>query len=352
MKKVIITGVTGQDGSLMADYLLENFNDIEVHGCHRRLSVPNHANIKHLANNPRFNLIEADVTDQFSIRNAINSVKPDYFINFAANSFVGNSWSMAVNHFETNCLGVLYALESLKEICPNVRFYNAGSSEQFGNVDYSPQDLDHPFKPRSPYGASKCAAHHLLKVYRESFNMYAVQGILFNHEGVRRGEEFLTRKVTKGVARINHAIANLQAFKPIELGNIYSKRDWSDAEDFVRGVWLMLNQNEPKDYILSSNETHTIKEFIDLAFERAGIAGEWVGEGLDERYIIPNHMLDTCDLKSSVLVSINKEFYRPAEVDLLWGNSAAARKELGWKPEISFEQLVNRMVDRDILELS
>lgn len=349
MKKVLITGVTGQDGSLMADFLLNNFNDIQVYGAQRRLSVPNTQNIKHLLSNPRFKLIELDTTDAESINNSVTEIKPDYFINFAANSFVGNSWKMPINHMQTNAMGVLYCLESIKNIVPTCRFYNAGSSEQFGDVEYSPQDIKHPFKPRSPYGVSKCTAHHLVKVYRESYNLYAVQGILFNHEGVRRGEEFVTRKITKNVARISNAIKYDLKYEPLELGNIYSKRDWSDAEDFVKGVWLMLNQDKSKDYVLASNETHSIKEFIELSFKHAGIQGKWKGEGLNEKFVLYKYKQEKSFYEDEpILMRINPQFYRPAEVDLLWGNSDEARKELGWKPEVSFEKLVEKMTLNDI----
>jgi GDPmannose 4,6-dehydratase len=347
MKTALITGVTGQDGSLMVDFLLKN-TDLNIIGTARRLSVPNHENINHLKDEKRFRLIDLDVTDSENISEVIQKEKPDYFINFAANSFVGNSWSMPVNHMQTNCMAVLHQLEAIKKHAPHCRYYNAGSSEQFGNIDYCPQDINHPFKPRSPYGAAKCSAHHLVKVYRESYNLYAVQGILFNHEGVRRGEEFVTRKITKGVARIYHAIKNKKSFQPLSLGNIFAERDWSDAEDFVEGIWLMLNQDNPKDYVLSSNETHSIKDFIDLAFEHAKIEGVWIGLGKNSRYIIPNYVADIADIRSQVLVEINELFYRPAEVDILLGDSTPARKELGWNPKTSFSQLVKKMVDNDI----
>lgn len=339
MKKIIITGATGQDGSLMADFLLTSA-DCFVYASHRRLSVENHDNIQHLKSHPRFQTIELDITDPENINQVIREIKPDYFINFAANSFVGNSWKMPINHMQTNCMGVLYCLEAIRNFSPNTRFYNAGSSEQFGDVIYSPQDINHPFRPRSPYGAAKCAAHHLVKVYRDSYNIYAVQGILFNHEGVRRGEEFVTRKITKNVARIHNSKAEGKAFLPMELGNLDAKRDWSDAEDFVHGVWLMLNQEKPKDYVLSANETHSVREFIELAFKAAFIDGEWVGNGLDEVFI---------DSKTKQkLVVINPAFYRPAEVELLWGDSTLARTELGWKPKTSFKQLVEKMVAADL----
>lgn len=350
-KTIIITGVTGQDGSFMADFLLKDPNNL-VYGAHRRLSIPNHKNISHLIGNENFKLIELDVTDSENVNSVIRELQPDYYINFSANSFVGNSWVMPINHMQTNCMGVLYALEAIRKFSPTTKFYNAGSSEQFGDVVTVPQTIDHPLRPRSPYGASKCAAHHLVKVYRESYNLYAVQGILFNHEGTRRGEEFVTRKITKGVSRILKAIKSNQPFDPIELGNIYSKRDWSDAEDFVEGVWLMMNQDKPKDYVLSSGETHEIKEFIDLAFEYAGIECYWIGSGLEEKLCIPNYVLDISSVKNSVLVSINQKFYRPAEVDLLLGDSTEARTELNWVPRTSFEGLVKKMVLKDIEECS
>jgi GDPmannose 4,6-dehydratase len=345
--KALITGVTGQDGSFMADFLLKNTN-LDVIGTARRLSVPNHENIKHLKDEKRFRLIDLDVTDSENISEVIQKEKPDYFINFAANSFVGNSWSMPVNHMQTNCIAVLHQLEAIKKHAPHCRYYNAGSSEQFGDVNYCPQDINHPFKPRSPYGVAKSAAHHLVKVYRESFDLYAVQGILFNHEGIRRGEEFVTRKITKNVARIYHSIKNGQPFSPLKVGNIFSERDWSDAEDFVEGIWLMLNQEKPKDYILSSNECYQIKEFIELAFSAAKIEGQWVGLGENMKYIIPNYILEISNLNSLVLVEIDKDFYRPAEVDILLGDSTPAREELGWKPKTCFYDLVKKMVDNDI----
>jgi GDPmannose 4,6-dehydratase len=343
MKTILITGVTGQDGSHMVDYLLKNAPDYLIFGGVRRLSVKNHDNIKHIDNH-RFKLINLDITDSHSIEEAVTTYKPDYFINFAANSFVGTSWSMPANHMNTNTMGVLYCLEAIRKYSPLTKFYNAGSSEQFGDVLYSPQDENHPFRPRSPYGASKCAAHHLVKVYRESYNLYAVQGILFNHEGIRRGEEFVTRKITKNVVRIKKAMEAGCSFNPLILGNINSKRDWSDAEDFVDGVWKMLNQQKPQDYVLASGETHTIKEFVEEAFSCVGIKGIWLGEGLDEKY--------TWEVdKKTTLVTISEYYYRPAEVELLMGNAVRAKKELNWVPKSNFFDLVNKMIINDYEKL-
>ena len=240
MKKIIVTGVTGQDGSHMVDYLLKN-TDHTIIGGVRRLSVKNHENIAHLRDNPRFFLIDLDVTDAQNTDRVIAEHQPDYFINFAANSFVGSSWEMPINHMETNTLAVLHQLEAIHRHVPHCRYYNAGSSEEFGDIIHSPQTEDHPLRPRSPYGASKCAARHLVKVYRDSYNLYAVQGWLFNHEGVRRGEEFVTRKITKNIGRIFGEFAQGQKIKPLQLGNLDATRDWSDAEDFVDGIWKMLN---------------------------------------------------------------------------------------------------------------
>ena len=349
MKKVIITGVTGQDGSHMADFLLKN-TDHTIIGGVRRLSVKNHQNIEHLLENERFFLIDLDVTDAENIDRVIFKHKPDYFINFAANSFVGSSWEMPVNHMQTNCMAVLHQLEAIRKHSPKCRYYNAGSSEEFGDVICEPQTEEHPLRPRSPYGASKCAARHLVKVYKDSYDLYAVQGWLFNHEGTRRGAEFVTRKITQNVARIAGEYANKKTFKPLMLGNIDSKRDWSDAEDFVDGIWRMLNQEkywthvwkkQPDDYVLSSNETHSIKEFIEEAFNFAGFhrgVCRWEGIGKDAKYY---HGED-------LLMEVDSQFYRPAEVDLLWGDSDRARRELGWKPKTNFIQLVNKMVKYDM----
>ena len=338
-KIILVTGVTGQDGSYMVDYLLSNTSH-EIYGMVRRSSNLNTINISHVLDNPRFHLVTGDLSDNQSLDSLVKEIKPDYFINLAAQSFVGSSWQIPEQTFDVGAVGVLRCLEAIRKHVPNCKFYNAGSSEELGNVDYSPQDERHPLKPRSPYGAAKAAARHIVKVYRESYNLYAIQGLLYNHESERRGAEFVTRKITKGVARIKNAIDHNIPFAPLELGNIDSKRDWSHAADFVEGIWKMLNQDQPKEFLLSSGETHTVREFIELAFESAGIKHSWSGHGIDETLT---------DNDGSILVKINPEFYRPAEVDLLWGDSSTARIELAWVPKIPFKNLVKRMVDNDIL---
>jgi len=382
-KKVVVTGVTGQDGSHMVDYLLEN-TEHDIFGMVRRASKPDYSNLAGALKNPRFQLIVGDLSDSQSVDKVVEKVKPDYFINLGAQSFVASSWEVPEQTLDVNATGVMRCLEAIIRHVPNCRFYNAGSSEEFGDVQYSPQDEKHPLRARSPYGASKIAARQVVKTYRESFNLYAVQGILFNHEGPRRGEEFVTRKITKGVARIKYAIDNNLPFKPIELGNLDAKRDWSHAKDFVDGIWRMLNQEcrkgfmgkyygdrldcgrsteeawyrewyakNIKEYVLSSNETHSIREFIELAFKEAGFSGWWVGVGVGERYEAQKYLSDkdntsACFMENPVLVKVNPEFYRPAEVDLLLGDSSLARKELGWSPKYNFQSLVKEMVAEDI----
>lgn len=337
--KVLITGITGQDGSNMVRFLLEKEKSIEIYGCTRRLSVKNHENINDIKDK-RFKLINLDLSDQQSIINATKSIMPDYIINFAAQSFVGESWNTPIQTFTTNTLSVMYFLEAVRQYVPKCRFYSAGSSEEFGDVDYVPQDIKHPCKPRSPYGASKCAARHIVKVYRDSYDLYAIHCILFNHEGIRRGKEFVTRKITSNIARIKNEIINGLPVVPFQLGNIFTKRDWSDSEDFVEAVWIMLNQEKPREYVLSSNETHTVKEFIELSCESAELDYEW--KNLDDELNIKLYV------DGNEILNISEEHYRLAEVDLLYGDSSETRKAINWQPKINFRELVDRMVKNDL----
>ena len=341
--KILISGVTGQDGSNMVKFLLNKYNskdNITIYGGVRRLSVKNHENIENI-DDSRFKLVNLDLVDQQSIINNIKNINPDYVINFAAQSFVAESWNSPINTFTTNTLSVMYFLEAIREYCPKCRFYSAGSSEEFGDVDYSPQDIKHPCKPRSVYGASKCSARHLVKVYRESYNLFAIHCILYNHEGISRGKEFVTRKITSNIARIKNEYSKGLEITPFELGNIYAKRDWSDSEDFVEAVWIMLNMAEAKEYLLSSNETHSIKEFIDLSCEYAELGVEWK-EDLD------NPEKTCLLLNNKIIMSISSKFYRPAEVEILHGDSTETRKQLNWSPRYTFKDLVKRMIENDI----
>ncbi len=367
---VFVTGVTGQDGSHMVDYLLRETNAHVIGGA-RRLSVENHVNVRHLENESRFQLVNFDLTDSHSIYKIIEYAKPDYFINFAAQSFVASSWDFARQTWECNSTAVLDCLEAIKRLQPNCRFYNAGSSEEFGNVAYSPQDENHPARPRSPYGASKCAARTLIKVYRESYGIYAVQGWLFNHEGTRRGEEFVTRKITKAIANIFDAIVNDKPIVPLELGNIDAQRDWSDAEDMMDGVWRMLNQDKYskkglgihtswprptdtkqiakyiKDYVVGTGEKHTIREFVEKAFSFVNIHGKWEGTGVDEVFYYDGKP-GSWEGRSLVLVKINPKFYRPAEVESLIANPTKIKDELGYVSKTTFDGLVDKMISNDL----
>lgn len=351
IKKVIISGASGQDGSYMAEYLLKNTENTIIVAL-RRTSQPILANLSHVLGNPRVKVVTLDLCDGEAIRRLIREERPDYFINLAAQTFVADSWMHPVVHMQTNAMSLIHILEAVKEYVPKCRVYSAGSSEEFGDVKYSPQDEKHPMSPRSVYGVSKCAAHHICKVYRESYGIYVVHGILFNHESERRQEYFVSRKISLGVARIYHALRLHQSFESIELGNVDSKRDWSHAEDFIDGIWKMLNQDveKPWEYVLASNETHSVREFVGLAFNEAGIDGDWIKNDNPEKEVFVRTIMYPNGVKVGMgcLVRINPKFYRPAEVELLHGDSTRARKELGWTPKISFPELVQRMVKSDI----
>jgi len=352
MKKVIVTGITGQDGSHMCDYLIKKLNkeklDIKIFGSVRRISVKNHENILHLEGDPNFELIDMDLNDAHSIRDAIIDIKPDYFINFAAQSFVAGSWKYPIQTWGTDADSVLHILESIRRFAPLCRFYNAGSSEEFGDVIYSPQDAAHPLRPQSPYGAAKCAARHLVRVYRESYNLYAIQGWLFNHEGVRRGLDFVTRKITYNVAKFKLALekSNLSHVEipSFSLGNLEAKRDWSDAEDFMDGVWRMLNQDKPKNYVLASGEMHTIRSFLEETLSCANIEYYKTGVEDKEKYFSKKG--------DHLIMSVDPKFYRPAEVHELCGDPSLAEKELGWARNTDFKGLVKKMYQSDYAKSS
>lgn len=345
-KKIIITGVTGQIASKLVKYLLKN-TDLEIIGTIRRLSVNNHRNLDDIEPSERFRLEQMDLSDPISICSLIEREKPEFFVNCAANSFVGTSWIYPVQHMEINAVGVLHQLDAIRKYSPHTRYLNMGSSEEFGDVKYSPQDENHPLSPRSPYGASKCSARFITKIYRESYNLFAVQPWNFNTESSKRGSEFLTRKVTLGVARIKHSIENKKDFEPICVGNISARRDWQSASDCCEALWLMLNQEKPTEYVIGSGETHSVREFIELAFKEAGIEGHWSFQGTVGNYVPPENEIFIESGTRDVLVKIDTKFCRPAEVDLLWADPSRIKKELGWWPKVSFNELIKEMVESD-----
>jgi len=312
--KALITGITGQDGSYLAELLLDK--GYEVIGMLRRTSTPNFERIRHLLE--RITLVGADLTDQTSLVTMLQEHRPTEVYNLAAQSFVYASFGQPVVTGDATGLGVTRLLDAIRVVDPSVRFYQASSSEMFGKVHAVPQNEETPFHPRSPYGVAKVYGHWITLNYRESYGMHASSGILFNHEGPRRGLEFLTRKVSNGVARIHHKVD-----KELVLGNIESKRDYGFAGDYVEAMWLMLQQDQADDYVVATGETHQIKEFVELAFARVGLNWE-------------DH------------VRISEEFFRPAEVDLLIGDPAKAKRVLGWEPKVGFQELVDMMVDADV----
>ena len=333
-KTAIITGVTGQDGSYLAELLLSK--GYQVYGLVRRTSQPTQGRslINHLLENDNFHLVNGDLTDQSSIDNAVKEVQPDEFYNLGAQSFVPESWRSPTMTADVTGLGALRCLEAIKLGKPDCKFYQAGSSEQYGEVREIPQNELTPFYPRSPYGCAKVFAYEITRNYRESYGLYACTGILFNHESPRRGLEFVTRKVTMTVARIS---SGLDEF--LSIGNVKAKRDWGFAGDYVEMQWRMLQQEEPEDFVVATGETHSVQDMIDLAFRRVGFDLTWSGEGVDTV---------ATDQNGVIRVKTNPKFFRPAEVDLLIGDYTLASQKLGWKPSTTFEELVNMMVDSDV----
>ena len=318
MPKALITGVTGQDGSYLAEFLLAK--GYEVVGMVRRTSHHSYERIDHLLD--RIEIVAADLLDQHSLTVVLQDTQPDEVYNLAAQSFVPTSWSQPVLTGEFTALGVTRILEAIRLVHPQARFYQASSSEMFGKVTETPQRETTPFYPRSPYGVAKVYGHWITVNYRESYDLYAVSGILFNHESPRRGIEFVTRKVTDGVARIKLGLA-----KELHLGNLDARRDWGYAGDYVEAMWLMLQQPTPNDYVVGMGETHSVRELVDIAFRHVGLDYT--------RHVVSD-----------------PRYYRPAEVELLLADPAKANRELGWKPRVSFEQLVTMMVDADLARLS
>jgi GDPmannose 4,6-dehydratase len=317
-KCALITGITGQDGSYLAELLLEK--GYEVHGMVRRSSTENFERIAHLVD--RIGLVQADLLDPTSLVEAVEDTRPTEIYNLGAQSFIPTSWNQPVLTAEFTAVGVTRLLEAIRRVDPDIRFYQASSSEMFGKVREVPQNEQTPFYPRSPYGVAKVYGHFITINYRESYGLFAVSGILFNHESPRRGLEFSTRKISDAAARIKLGLAD-----ELRLGNLDAKRDWGYAGDYVEGMWMMLQQDEPEDFVLATGEAHSVQEFVDIAFEYAG-------------------------LEQGRHVKTDPEFLRPAEVDHLVGDASKAREKLGWEPKLLFRELVEMMVEADIERLS
>ncbi|MEE3235228.1 MAG: GDP-mannose 4,6-dehydratase [Candidatus Latescibacterota bacterium] len=313
-KRALITGITGQDGSYLAEFLLEKGYD--VFGLIRRSSTVNFERISHIQHD--IELLSGDLLDQLSLTSALNTAQVEEVYNLGAQSFVPASWEQPMLTGEITGLGTTRLLEAIRSVDPNIRFYQASTSELYGKAQETPQSESTPFYPRSPYGVSKLYAHWITINYRESYDLYACAGILFNHESPRRGLEFVTRKITNGVARIKKGID-----KELRLGNLEARRDWGYAGDFVEAMWLMLQQDSPEDYVIATGKDRTIREFCEAAFGHVGL--DW-----------------------QEFVKVDEKFLRPAEVNILLGDSSKAQNQLGWKPRISFEEMVQMMVDRDL----
>ena len=341
-KVALITGITGQDGSYLAELLLEK--GYEVHGIIRRASTFNTKRIDHLYQDPheenvRLFLHYGDITDSSNLNRLIEKIRPDEIYNLAAQSHVGVSFDSPEYTAEATGVSTLRILDAIRESGVKTKFYQASTSELFGGLpETAPQSEKTPFYPKSPYGVAKLYSYWITVNYRESYDIFACNGILFNHESPRRGETFVTRKITRAAAAIHLGMQD-----KLYLGNLDAKRDWGHAKDYVEGMWRILQQDKPADFVLSMNETHTVREFVELAFAELGYEIEWQGEGVNEKGI---------DKKSGrVLVEVDPRYFRPAEVELLWGDSTKARTELGWEPKYSFMDLVKEMVQSDVEEL-
>lgn len=333
MKKAFISGISGQDGAYLAELLLSK--GYEVYGGERRSASGSIWRLDKLGISNDIQIIDFELSEFSNINNVIEKVQPDEFYNLAAQSFVGSSFDVPIMTSDVTGLGCLRVLESIRNFNKDIKFYQASSSEMFGKVQAIPQDENTPFYPRSPYGVAKLFGHWATINYRESYDMFACSGILFNHESPLRGEEFVTRKITKALSRIKLGLQD-----KLELGNLDAKRDWGFAGDYVQGMYKMLQHDTPDDYVLSTNETHSIRDFITLACDLLDIKLTWDGHGINEHAINKEN--------GKTIISINEKFYRPAEVDLLIGDSSKARKVLNWKNNVSFEKLVEMMIESDL----
>lgn len=335
-KTILITGLNGQLGQHLAKFFQEKHPEFKLIGTIRQKSYDNQPKIFDETSVEKETL---DLADSASIETIVSKYKPDYIFNTAALAHVGESWHAPLAYAQFDGVAVIHFLEAIRKHSPHSRFLNLGTSEEIERIS-------------SPYAAAKNYARHMIDLYRSSYNLYAIQPWVFNFESKLRGEKYVTRKITKGVARINRAIQNKESFEPIQLGNLNAYRSWQHAEDVAEGLWLIVNQiGEPKDwkpYILSGDDIHAIREFIEKAFSIVGIYGSWAGSEAEEKYIIDNHLNEIGEIKSQVLVSVSADFFRPLDVSCIYGDSSKARKELGWTPKHSFDDLLQEMIENDL----
>ncbi|MCP4201043.1 MAG: GDP-mannose 4,6-dehydratase [bacterium] len=336
-QKALITGITGQDGSYLAELLLAK--GYEVWGLIRRASISTTTRIDHISETAdqtggRFHLVDGDLGDASSLYRALRNIRPDEIYNLAAQSHVKVSFDVPEYTGDVTGLGVVRLLEAIRDLGSGTRFYQASSSEMFGKVFETPQTESTPLRPQSPYAAAKVFGHHIVRNYRQSYGLFAVSGILFNHESPRRGDTFVTRKITLAAARIRHGLQ-----ESVSLGNLDARRDWGYAEDYVKAMWMMLQADEPLDYVIATGETHSVREFCEHAFAHVGLPLSWRGEGLAEEGVAAD---------GRTLVRIDPRYFRPSEVDLLLGDASLAKNNLGWEPKVTFEELVRLMADADL----
>lgn len=343
MKTVLITGANGQDGTNLIIFLCENISNIKLFCSVKDLSTIN-STLKEYIDKYRIFLVKLDLSNDQEIKNVFNNILPDYFINLGGQSSVGKSWDNLEYTFKINTYSIVTILNTIKNSKPKCRFFNAGSSEEFGLVKYTPQDMLHPKNPQSPYATSKTLAHNIIKFFRQTYNIFAIHSIMYNHEGTMRSKNFVTRKITSNIARIKKELEDNKEPQPLELGNLNTKRDFGNSFDYVEAIWLMINNYMPKDYIVSTNESYSLYEFITLAFKCANIPISWhidIENPLNTKVFYNNK-------SNYLLLKINKKYYRPTEVENLVGSNLDIKRDLKWKPKTTFKGMIKEMIDNDI----
>lgn len=358
-KTFVISGINGQLGQFLAKHLQNNHLDIQIIGTLRHKSYDNQP---YIFDKSKVIFELMDLSDSHSIENLISEYKPDYFVNAAATAQISESWKLPIQQFEINTLAVIHQLESIKKYSPLTRYLNCGSMDELDSDNTKSQNEETRINPKSPYACSKSAARYLVNTYKNAYKLYAIQPWLGNFESELRSEKYVSKKISLSVARINHAINNKLPFLSLELGNIYAVRNFQSCEDVCDAVWKMLNQelywsdkgdwdyivSRIKSYVVSNSDSHSIKDMVELSFRATGIEGVWVGSGLEEKFIIPDYLRDICDIKSSILVKVNKDLFRPSDINYINGDASSIKLDLNWKPTLSFEELVSKLVKYEV----